>query len=99
MVKAGSIPALPANCTKQKQNKMLKKIITNLFHLVCGLKVKGKNPFMTGDCSYLTGNCTYLTGNCTGLRGECTGIEGDLDECGIADEQRKNGIDINTLLG
>lgn len=73
--------------------KVLKNIYKDkrLFHYKKGIKIIGRNDFMTGDCSYLTGDCTNLAGYCSGLAG-------DLDDAKITDEERKKIIDIKDLI-
>jgi len=44
----------------------------------------GLHKLLTGDHSELFGDCSYIVGN--------------LDECEISDEDRKNGVDIRTLI-
>ena len=79
--------------------QVLKRTGGSLHHFVGGIKKKGKNPSMYGDCTGLIGDCTGVSGNCTGLWGECTGVFGDLDQAGITDLERTNGVDIKDLIG
>ena len=93
-------------------SKGIKRIIQERYHYVEGAKVagahsnlsgncsclRGECSGLSGDCSGLIGNCTGLIGNCTGLRGECSGLSGNLNECKITEEDRKNNIDIATLV-
>ena len=51
-----------------------------------------------GDVDYIIGDVTGIRGNVTGIRGNVTGIRGDVDECNITDEERENGIQIESLL-
>ncbi len=44
----------------------------------------------------LRGDCSELRGDCSGLQGDCTGLQGDLDQ--ISQEDRKKGIEINSLV-
>jgi len=39
-----------------------------------------------------------LRGNVTGLSGNTTGLSGNLDDCEISDEDRKNGVNIRSLV-
>ena len=86
--------------------KKLTRTITPLHYFKEGRRIDEPNPNMSGDCSDVYGNCTGLRGdcsglwnNCSGLSGDCTGVEGNLDACEITDEERKNGININDLIG
>ena len=53
---------------------------------------------MHGNVSGLWGNVTGLRGDVTGLTGDVTGLTGDLDDCGITDEQRNKGVEVNSLI-
>ena len=93
--------------------QVLKSSKEGLYYFVDGVKIDGKNPKMSGDCSGLcgdcsglsgecrglNGDCTGVSGNCTGLWGECTGVFGDLDQAGITDLERMKGLDIRDLIG
>ena len=85
--------------------KLLTKIENNLYHYIDDKKISGKNPSMSGDCSYLYGDCSYLYGNCSALygncsrlSGNCTNLSGDLDACEISDAERSVGICIGDLI-
>ena len=39
-----------------------------------------------------------LYGDRSGLRGDCSGLRGDLDLCELTEEDRKNGVDIFSLI-
>jgi len=85
---------------------------TELFHYKDGKKVLGKHEDLrgncsglrgncsglSGDCSYLWGYCSDLRGNCSDLRGDCSGLRGNLDECDITEEDRKRGVNIQSLI-
>ncbi len=93
----GDVSGLKGDCSN------LRGYISNLRGYVSNLQ--GNCTCLTGDCTGLTGNCgelvgscTFLKGNVSGLEGDCTDLEGDLDDCGITDEERENGIDINDLI-
>lgn len=53
---------------------------------------------LRGDITGLKGDCSGLTGDCTGIWGDCTGISGNIYACEITDEEKKNGINIETLV-
>ena len=61
--------------------------------------LRGDCTYLSGDCTGLRGDCTYLSGDCTGLSGDCTYLSGDLDDCEIADKERKSGVKIFALVG
>ena len=85
----------------------------SLYHFVDEVKIDGKNPKMSGDCTGLcgdctgvsgdctgvSGDCTGVSGNCTGVFGKCTGVIGDLDKAEITDLERRKGLDIRDLIG
>ena len=58
------------------------------------------SPLLTGEISpLLTGEISpKLTGNLSGVYGDVTGVEGNLDACKITAEERKTGVDIQTLV-
>ena len=39
-----------------------------------------------------------LSGNISGINGDVTGITGNLDECGLTDEDRAKGVNIQDLI-
>ena len=59
--------------------------------------LSGDVSSLYGNVSNLSGNVSYLRGDVSGLRGNCTNFEGDIDECGLTDEEREKGVDINDL--
>ena len=76
-----------------------------LFYYEDSNKILGPHPSLTGDCSRLRGDCSELIGNCSelsgycsGLSGYCSGLCGDLDNCEITEEDRKAGVDIQSLI-
>ena len=54
---------------------------------------------MSDNCSGLWGDCSKLSGNCSGLSGDCSGLSGDFETCEITEEERKTGVDIQSLVG
>lgn len=60
--------------------------------------LKRVGPELTGMHSGLRGNCIGLFGDCSGLSGDCSWLFGDLDACGITNEMRANGVDIESLV-
>lgn len=63
-----------------------------LYRFIDGERKAGANPGMTEDRSNLSGNCTSLYGDCSELRG-------NFDECELTVNDRKNGVNIQDLLG
>ena len=60
---------------------MNKKLTTKLyFYDDEGIKQKGANPYLFGDCTGLFGDCTGLFGNCSNLFGNCTDLYGNCTE-------------------
>jgi hypothetical protein len=39
-----------------------------------------------------------VSGDLSGVSGDLSGVSGDLDECEITEEDRKVGVDINSLI-
>ena len=63
---------------------MLKRVKNTLYHYVDGKRTEGAHSKITGDVS--------------GLSGDVSGLSGNVDDCGLTDEQRSQGVDINTLV-
>ena len=89
----------------------MKKTLTRtenyIYHYKDGVRIQGKHDQLRGNVSGLTGNVSGLrgdvnvngiTGDVNGIRGDCTDIDGDLDYCKLTEEERKSGVDINTLV-
>lgn len=68
---------------------------SNLWGNYSGLR--GNCSGLRGECT-LWGECSSVLGDCTGVWGNCTGIRGDLDDCGITDDERMNGVYIEDLI-
>ena len=101
---------------KLKANYNMKKELIRdtkeLYYILNGVKIIGRNPLMLGDCSGLTGNCTDLRGDCSGLQGYCSGLQGNVtgvigicsglrgnfDLCEINSDDRIKGIQIIELI-
>ena len=60
--------------------------------------LRGVCTGLRGDCSGLRGDCSGLRGTCSGIRGECTDLWGNLDDCGLTEEDRRNGVDLRFLI-
>ena len=54
---------------------------------------------LTRNKAKLIGQHPGLCGDCSGLRGDCTGLRGDLDDCGLTEQDRTEGRNIETLVG
>jgi len=46
----------------------------------------------------LKGDKSGIYGNAFGIYGDATDISGNLDDCGITDEDRKVGVNINNYV-
>lgn len=66
-------------------------------HLVGLSSVEG-GKIINGPHSGLRGDCSGLRGDCTGLRGDCTGLRGNIDQCGLTEQDRVNGVEIKELV-
>lgn len=75
--------------------------------------INGPNPKLSGDYSNLTGNCSNIYGKCTddlygdcsnlkgdiyNVYGDCSNLSGDIDKCKITQEEREQGIFVDTLI-
>lgn len=61
------------------------------------IKIKNKT-FLNLSSEEIQGKHTKIRGNTSNIRGDVTNIKGNIDECGITDEERKNGINIIDLV-
>jgi len=60
--------------------------------------VRGDLTDVRGDLTGVCGDLSNVRGNLTGVCGDLTGVCGNLDDCEITAEDRKKGININTLI-
>jgi hypothetical protein len=89
-----------------KVKRALKRFTRDVYHFVDGVRVEGAPDAVWGDISYVSGDLTgvsgYLigvSGNLTGVSGDLTGVSGNIDACGLTDEDRRRGVDIEDLIG
>jgi len=75
----------------------LKKIRTRYWNK--SNDVTGDLTDIRGDLSGVWGDLSGIQGDLTDIRGDLSGIQGDLDDCGITEDERKQGVDINDLIG
>ena len=54
---------------------------------------------VTGDLSDIWGDLTGVTGDLTGVTGDLTGVTCDLDDCGITEQDRLEGVHVDALIG
>jgi len=67
--------------------KALKRAYNSgVFHSVDGKRIAGVPESISGNIS-------------SGLSGDISGLSGDFDDCEITEEERKNGVKINDLIG
>lgn len=45
------------------------------------------------------GDWSNISGDITGVYGDFTGKIGNIDDCNLSNTERKNGVDISTLIG
>jgi aggrecan 1 len=81
-----------------------KVTVSNSSDLPSGLRgdisgLTGDISGLTGDISGLTGYISGLRGDISGLTGDISGLRGDISKCELTDEERKNGVNINDLVG
>lgn len=77
---------------------MEKAPASSICHFVVRERINGAPAGVTGDLTGVQGNLTGVIGDLTGVTGNLTRVYGDFDDCGITDEERKSGIDVNDLL-
>ena len=53
---------------------------------------------LSGDVSGLSGDVSGLRGDVSGLRGYVSGLRGDVDDCGLTDDERAQGVDVRDLI-
>lgn len=70
---------------------MLTRADVSIFHYIDGVRVDGAHARISGDVSGLSGDVTDLSGDVTGLTG-------NVDDCGLTDDERARGVDINDLV-
>ena len=51
-----------------------------------------------GNVSGIRGNVSGIRGNVSGIYGDVSGIRGDVSSCDITEEDRRLGIDIQSLI-
>ena len=74
--------------------KALKRAYNSgVFHSVDGKRIAGVPESISGNIS------SDLYGDISGLYGDISGLSGDFDDCEITEEERKNGVKINDLIG
>ena len=79
--------------------------VKELYHFVDGVRIAGAPDRITGDISGLRGDISGLWGDISpdlwgdisGLRGQVDAITGNVDKCGLTDEDREAGVDIEEL--
>jgi hypothetical protein len=52
-----------------------------------------------GDISGLYGKVIRLSGDGTGITGDCTNIVGDFNACMLTQAERRNSVEITSLIG
>jgi hypothetical protein len=67
------------------------------------IHISGKCNRIRGDISghggrLFYGDVSHLAGDCTGVFGCATGKQGDLSACGLTDEDRAAGVNIEDLV-
>ena len=76
-----------------------------IYHYANGERVLGPPPnvkgYLTdvrGDLTNVWGNLTYISGYLTGVKGNLTYVSGNLDKCGLTEEDREKGVNIEDLI-
>jgi len=59
---------------------------------------KAKGAKLLINDGNIKGDKSGIYGNAFGVHGDATGITGNLDDCGITDEDRKVGVNINNYV-
>ena len=60
--------------------------------------LKKSKPQYTGDLSGVTGNLSGVWGDLSGVTGDMSGVTGKMSACGLTDEDRAGGVDIDLLI-
>ena len=78
--------------------KALKRVKKELFIInTDGSKTIVDNGNL-GNCSELSGDCSRLWGDCSGLRGDCSGLSGNCSECNLTEQEKLDGVNIQSLV-
>jgi hypothetical protein len=93
----GDVSGLRGNVSGLRGN------VTGLSGYVSGLRgyvsgLYGEVTGLYGEVTGLRGNVSGLRGNVSGLSGNVSGLRGNVDDCGITDDERKNGVEISDLI-
>jgi hypothetical protein len=51
-----------------------------------------------GDLTGVVGNLTDVVGNLSGVWGDLTDVVGDLSDCGLTDNDRRRGVNVEDLI-
>jgi hypothetical protein len=93
------------NNKRDKMERALKYITSEIYHIVNGERkigapsgISGNLTGIRGDLTGIRGDLTGISGNLSGISGDLTGIRGDLSDCKITEEERENGINIKDLI-
>ena len=85
--------------------RALKRTAGPIYHMVDGHRIDAAPPGVRGDLrgvrgdlSGVWGDLSDVRGNLSGVRGDLSDVRGDLSACEITSDERKNGIDIETLI-
>jgi len=87
------------------QRKLRRVVSNEKYYFKDGVRFDGVHENIRGDVSGISGDMTGIWGDVSGIRGcmtgisgDITGVRGDIDACGISNDERSNGIDIEDLL-
>ena len=61
--------------------------------------IRGDVSDIRGDVSGISGDVSNIRGDVSGISGDVSGISGNIDKCSITSEDRKNGVNIEDLIG
>jgi len=60
--------------------------------------VRGDLTGVCGDLTHVRGDLTHVCGDLTGVRGGFTGLVGNVDSCGLSENDRERGVQVEDLI-
>jgi hypothetical protein len=80
-------------------------VALTLYHFDDGVRKDGPPPGVRGNLTDVRGDLTGVwgdfsgvRGDLTGVRGDFSGVRGDLSDCGLTDNDRRRGVNVEDLI-
>jgi hypothetical protein len=73
-------------------------VALTLYHFDDGVRKDLPPPGVRGNLSGVWGDLTGVRGNLSGVRGDLTDVVGDLSDCGLTDNDRRRGVNVEDLI-